>query len=107
MSKYEEPKLAEIRGIDVVVQQVVINNQVQNILGKAYAIVCPQCGRVIYQFPVEVNEVTAYKAKQEGRDELLKIATYCPTCGTKLFYGSEMVDGEVEIKSEEIINTSI
>ena len=89
MEEHMIPKLAEIKAIDVVVQQVVINNQVQNIVGKSFAIVCPNCGRAIYRFPQGVSEVEAYKARNQGSEELLKIATYCPTCGTKLYYGCE------------------
>lgn len=95
---YEIPELAEIKEVEVVVQQVVINNEVKNVTEKTFAIVCPHCGRVIYQFPMGISKIDAYKSKQEGKEELLKIATYCPNCGTKLYYGcgEEIVINENE-----------
>ena len=98
MEDYRIPKLAEVKEIDVVVQQVIVNNQIQDILGKSWVIACPDCGRVIYRFPQGLSEVEVYKAKNQGREELLKIATYCPTCGTKLFYGGETIEVETNDK---------
>lgn len=98
MEDYRIPKLAKVKEMDVVVQQVIVNNQIQDILGKSWVIACPDCGRVIYRFPQGISEVEVYKAKNQGREELLKIATYCPTCGTKLFYGEETIELETNDK---------
>lgn len=94
---FELAEFAELKEIDVVTQQVIINGVPQNVMSKGFVIACPHCGRVIYQFPVGVSEIDALKAKQEGKDELLKIATYCPSCGTKLYYGNE----EFVVEQEE------
>jgi len=102
MKDYTIPKLAKIKEVDVVTQQVVINGIPQNITQKGYVVACPDCGRVIYQFPIGISEVEVYKAKNQGREELLKIATYCPTCGTKLYYGGETI--EVELPNEESLS---
>ena len=98
MEDYRIPKLAKVKEMDVVVQQVIVNNQIQDILGKSWVIACPDFGRVIYRFPQGISEVEVYKAKNQGREELLKIATYCPTCGTKLFYGEETIELETNDK---------
>lgn len=98
MEEFLVPQFAELKEIDVVVQQVVVNNQVQDILGKSWVIACPQCGRVLYRFPQGISEVEAHKARNQGVNELLKIATYCPSCGIKLSYGpgEEIIEESIE-----------
>ena len=93
---FEIAELAEVQQVDVVVQKVVVNNEAKNITGKAWAIVCPKCGRAIYQFPVGTSASEAYKAREGYAQELLRIASYCPSCGTKLSYATEQpIDAEV------------
>lgn len=98
---FEIAELAELKEIDVVAQQVIVNGVPQNVMAKGYAIVCPKCGRVLYQFSRGISQIDAFKAMNEGREELLKIATYCPTCGTKLFYGGEIIELPIEKGEQE------
>lgn len=93
--EFEISELADVREVDVVVQQVIVNNEIQNITNKTWAIVCPECGRVIYQFPIGTKDIDAHRTRNEGEKELLKIATHCPTCGTKLHYsGGDTIDNQ-------------
>lgn len=92
MEGYRIPRLAELVEVDTVVQQVYVGDQVRDVTARSVAVACPSCGRVIYQFPQGVGMAAATRSMAQGRDDLTRIAVYCPGCGTRLCYGGETID---------------
>lgn len=95
-----------ISEVEVVVNQVVVNGVPQNQMGIALAITCPNCNRVIYQFPVGVTYAQVSVTRSKSRNELEKIASYCPSCGIKLNYDHDIIDVEVEdIEKNDVVKS--
>lgn len=104
IGKSEIAELAIIQKVDVVTQQIIINGVPKNITQRKFVIACPNCSRVIYEFHEVPSEIEVIKIVNRDKDELLKIAQYCASCGTKLRYDREYFDGEFEenyIQEEE------
>ena len=89
------PKLVSVSETNVVVQQMIVNGEAQNVTAKAFAITCPSCGRVIYQFDPNIPRMICIAQTAKNREDLTKHFRYCPECGQKLSYEFDFIEGEV------------
>jgi len=93
----EIPVLAEVIENEIVVQQIIINNEIQNITGKAHALVCPECKRIIQQFPSGVSEAEIAHALCTDKEEQVNGFIYCSGCGRRVRLFRPMpIDGQFE-----------
>ena len=89
------PVQAEIKDIDVVTQQLIVNNTIQNITQKVQSLCCSACGKDIYVFGADVSYTEAYKQAVASRDSLQLKLQICPGCGKRLRYDFDIIDGEI------------
>ena len=45
MEEYRIRRNIKITEVEIPVQQIIVNNEVQNVTAKAFALACPDCGR--------------------------------------------------------------
>lgn len=99
----EVPVLAEIQTVQVPVQQIIINNEMQNIMGEACVLICPKCRLIIQQFQLGIPEVEVHKDLCTDDEAALNHTLYCQKCGQKLkLFRPLSVEGEYEDITEDI-----
>lgn len=89
------PVQAEIKEIDVVTQQIIVNNMIQDITQKVQSLCCSACGKDIYVFGTDISYAEAYMQAVASRDNLQLKLQICPGCGKRLRYDFDIIDGEV------------
>ena len=95
----EIPVLADIVENEVVIQQIIINNEVQKVTGKAFALVCPKCGAIIQQFPAGALEADVHLGLCTDDEKILNTALHCRTCGQKIkIFRPSPIDGEFTVE---------
>ena len=95
----EIPIQAELVTTQVPIQQIIINNEVQNIMGDAHVLICPKCRLIIQQFQPGVPEVEIHKSLCTDKEEALNHTMYCKKCGQKLkVFRPAPVEGTYVIK---------
>lgn len=94
-------KLVKIVETEVVTQQVFVNNEIKNVTAKAFAMVCPSCGRVIQNFQPGVPKYVCIQSILPHKDDLTKHFRYCPECGQKLNYEFALIEGEVKFSNDK------
>ena len=92
------PKQVRMIEAKVVTQQVIINGVMQNVEEDVYALACPDCGRVIFKFPLGVDYGMASRALIGKKDIAEGIAKYCPNCGRRLAY---QCDEPIKVEENE------
>ena len=95
MEEYRIRRNIKITEVEIPVQQIIVNNEVQNVTAKAFALACPDCGRVIYSFQPGISKLQVIDAVTKEQENLQKHFAYCPECGQKLGYDYGIVQGEV------------
>lgn len=80
----ELPALAKLVETEVVVQQMIVNNEVQEIKGKAFVLTCPDCGKILQQFPAGVPEGEIASSLCTDDENKLNGYMYCLGCGKKI-----------------------
>ena len=97
--------LAEVVENEVIVQQIIVNNEIQNVTGKAHALVCPDCKRILQQFPAGTSKVDIAKALCTDKEEKLNGFMYCPGCGRRVRIFRPMpVEGQFEVTTVQDSN---
>ena len=97
--KKEIPVTAEVRTIQVPVQQIIVNNEVKQILGESVVLICPKCKTIIQQFQPGIPEVEVVKALNTDKEQVLNATMYCKGCGQKLRLMRPMpVEGTYDIQ---------
>lgn len=84
IKKFFFPKCVGLKQVEVPNQSFIINGIPQKLVSTVAF--CPECGRVIYDFGTNTNEVSATFVCTEHKEELEKLFSYCPQCGQKLFF---------------------
>ena len=96
------PVLAEVVENEIIVQQIIVGNEIQNVMGKAHALVCPECKRILQQFPSGVSDVEIAHALCTDNEAKLKGIVYCSGCGRGVRIFRPMpIDGQYEVTTVE------
>jgi len=99
------PVLAEIVETEIIVQQIIVNNEIQNVMGKAHALVCPECKRILQQFPSGASEVEIAHALCTDNEEKLKGIVFCSGCGRGVRIFRPMpIEGQFEVTTVQDSN---
>ena len=77
----------------VPVQTIIVNNEERHVMGEAFAMCCPKCGRILQTFQPGVDIRSATLAIKESKDKLTNAFAYCVGCGQKLAYDLDVFDG--------------
>ena len=90
-------KLAVLTKIKKSSQSFVINGVEQKIENESFVLACPKCGRVIIEFPQELNDLSkVINEIKMHKNELLNISKYCSSCGTKISYDYDIIENNLE-----------
>ena len=89
------PVQAEIKEVEVVTQQIIVNNMLQNMTEKAQSLCCSECGKELYTFAPGISYTEAYQQAVASRDNLQLKIQVCPGCGKRLRYDFDIIDGEI------------
>ena len=77
-------KQASLRKTQVPINRMVVNGQEQVMYGEAFALVCPVCNSVVWQFQPGVDALAISKYLVTDNEEEYNKPVFCKTCGQKL-----------------------
>ena len=89
------PVQAELREVEVVTQQIIVNNEIHDMTAKAQSLCCSSCGKSLFTFSPDTQYEDAYKQVMASKENLQLKLSICPGCGKKLRYDFDFVDGEL------------
>ena len=101
METKELSQLIDYETMDLPAQRIIINGQEQTIEQKVTVLKCPNCHEVIMSFEQEIPTVYIRRLVNDNRNYFENTYHYCPHCGQKLRYDSEIIDAEFEVVSSE------
>ena len=82
--KFLFSKCVEIAQVEVDNQSVIINGVMQKAV--TTVVHCPSCGRILYDFGLGFDLISATNTVSENREKLQNLFAYCPQCGQKLSF---------------------
>lgn len=91
-------ELVDYQTVVLNTEQVIVNGMMHVIEHKATALLCPNCRSTIINFQ-DMPEVYIRQTLNRDAAHLYEQASYCPHCGQKLRYESEVIEGELTYES--------
>lgn len=84
----------KLRELESGTQTFIINGQQQTVTNKACCLVCPNCGKRIYQFEQNLAYLDAYQAIVASKANFEAEFKFCPVCGQKLEFTFDIINCE-------------
>lgn len=89
------PVQAELREVEVVTQQIIVNNEIHDVTTKTQSLCCSSCGKSLFTFSPDTQYEDAYQQVMASKENLQLKLNVCPGCGKKLRYDFDFIDGEL------------
>jgi len=90
-------RLVDYETVSLGTQHLIINGQEQTITQKTTVLKCPVCGEILMDLGGEVPDAYVRRILNHDKDRLYAGMKYCPHCGQKLQYETEIVENEGDV----------